>query len=377
MKHKFSTAQEAIQVIKLNEDEYRISALLPLRHITSGQKEDWNNLDKLMKDVFEITEEIPEMDKGAFKDKLSELFRSIKFNRKDKGLGIYVSQKIFRFMTFPFEVKQSLVMGQAFQIKELYMLQQYAVEYMVLYLSEKMARAFTGFDGAIIEKKDDFFPAHYSDPFEYEHPSRSTSYAGSAHVKGFEKDRSIMEKLRFESFIHTIDKHLHQYLTPKSILIVCGNKSHTASFVEHSKYAENVISLIQGGYDWFDMIEFRELTWPVMQSNIENRLNLILEEFKERSGEGFSEEGMVQVWNAVQEGRVKTLLVENGYEIGGYIDSLTPNIFRPGLAPAAETYIPYAVNELVSLADRKGGEVVFVESGQLPEGDHVAAICRY
>jgi len=324
MKHKFSTAQEAIQVIKLNEDEYRISALLPLRHITSGQKEDWNNLDKLMKDVFEITEEIPEMDKGAFKDKLSELFRSIKFNRKDKGLGIYVSQKMFRFMTFPFEVKQSLVMGQAFQIKELYMLQQYAVEYMVLYLSEKMARAFTGFDGAIIEKKDDFFPAHYSDPFEYEHPSRSTSYAGSAHVKGFEKDRSIMEKLRFESFIHTIDKHLHQYLTPKSILIVCGNKSHTASFVE-----------------------------------------------------GFSEEGIVQVWNAVQEGRVKTLLVENGFEIGGYLDSLTPNVFRPGLAPATETYMPYAVNELVSLTDRKGGEVVFVESGQLPDGGHVAAICRY
>lgn len=377
MKYKFSNAEEAIQMIRSHSFPVCISAFIPLRHISPGQKEDWKSLDKLLIRMLEITEGIPEMKHGAFRDNVSDMFRSIQFNRHDKGLGVYMSGSMMRYMTFPFEVKEDLVLGSSFQIKELYRLQQYAIDYAVIYLSEKRARLFTGTDGSLLEVADGYFPAHYADQHEYEHPSRSSSYAGSAHLKGFEKDRSVMEKIRFEDFIRSIDNHLERYLQPDSALIVCGNKSHAASFLKHSDFSGNVKDVIHGGYDWFDVNEFKELVWPSMKSLIDNRMDAVMEEFKQRSGEGFSEEGMEQVWNAVKEGRVQTLLVEEDYETGGYVEESRLNIFKSSAPSANAMALPHAINELVSLAAEQGGKIVFVDANMLPAGDHVAAICRY
>lgn len=374
---KFTT-REAIETMLRLRGKLSVSVLVPLMHANPGHHEDWEKIDRLMNDALSELDKTDSMFKGKIRDAVNSIMPFISFNRNNKGLGIYAAADFLYIAYFPFSVLENVAVAPVFQLKELFRLSQFSADTMLLAISSKKARLFRALDPGMREEVDGNFPLVFEDDYEYESPSRGTSYAGSAHVKSFEKDKSIVRKRRFRDFLRKLDGILGNYVTRGCEFIVSGTSEHVAELRSLTRHGKYLSSEVIGGYDWYDASEYNTLLWPVLQKRIGEKVIDMLEYYSRRAGEGFSEHGMTQVWNAVKEGRVDTLLVENGYETTGHVLGDQQLLFEgSGTLDKEGHFYSTAVNELVQLAALQQAGIFFLDKDLMPADSHVAAICRY
>jgi hypothetical protein len=135
---------------------------------------------------------------------------------------------------------------------------------------------------------------------------------------------------------------------------------------------------VHGNYDFAPSQEIAALTWPVVQQKLEEEKASLLKELED-IGRAFYVSGIVAVWRAAYEGRVRTLLVEENYQIRalaqdeGY--SLILDI--PENNNGSDKVMEDAVDDLIELVMSRAGQIVFVNDGELEKHQRVAAICRY
>ncbi len=75
-------------------------------------------------------------------------------------------------------------------------------------------------------------------------------------------------------------------------------------------------------------------------------------------------------------GRGKLLLVEQDYHAPGRLAE-TGLLLLPAADPNAPDVMSDAVDEVIEMVLSKGGEVVFVENGQLAPHQRIALVLRY
>lgn len=374
---KFSPG-EAIDAMLRQRGISSVSLIVPLLHANPDHHEDWDRIDRSINEALSVLGTLNHPPCEYIRNALSGISPLISFNRNNKGLGIYVSEDFLFLVFFPFTVHRSVTVAGYFQMKELFRLIQFSGDTMLLSISFKRARLFQVFGQSLREMQDANFPVMAENGFEYDHPSRSTSYAGSAHVKNFEKDKSMVRKRKFREFIHKIDNVLDGYLAKGREFIINGTATHISDFRSISKHNAVFTSDLTGGYDWYDSNDYNALLWPLMQERMGEKLIDVLENYNRRAGEGLVEHGMTQVWNAVREGRVDVLLVENDFETEGFINKDGALIFHSGTRPdGAHDYYPLAINELTQLAALQHAKIIFLDKDLMPGDMRVAAVCRY
>ena len=155
-----------------------VSIILPLHNLTIDQKADKIHLEKAVEEVCEeLNNNYPEASKKIVSS-LHHLQQQVKFNRNDEGIGIYASEELSFYTTFPFFVSENLLVDTCFRIRELLMREQYAIAYNILYVDAKEIRIFTGKLKKLQEIRKGEFHMIYEEEYEYKHSSRTTYYAG-------------------------------------------------------------------------------------------------------------------------------------------------------------------------------------------------------
>jgi hypothetical protein len=285
---------------------------------------------------------------------------------------MYLSENNRYWTAFPFPVMEKIIIGPRFDLRDLLFRQQLAIPYYVLQLQEKSAHLYTGNLDQLTEVTTDF-PIDLSDDYEYDPPSRSTSLAGDAHVKNFEKDKFSLEKKRTEAFFHQADELLNDYLK-EEVLIICGTKRSCSSFLNRSRHGSNVISVIHGNYSAH---ELAGLAWSAIRSATFEKMLDALGIFEEKTGEGKAESGLVPVWEAVAEGRGRTLLVEKDLQLSAFLDAGFSDQLYLRQPKHPFIHLPDAVSALIESMLDKNGKVVFMENGMLQKYGGVALVTRY
>jgi hypothetical protein len=378
MIHKFQSVTDAIRALKEESGKTCVSIILSLSHLTPGQEKDYQNLDRSVMEAIKMLDEQKAEGAHALRSLLPSLAKSIKINRNDLGLGIYLTDKIAYHVTFPFPVSEYIGVTAAFRLKELYRLAQYSLGYYLLTIGEKKARLFSGQGSRLAEISNSYFPMEYIQEYEYAEPSRSTSFAGQAHVKSFEKDKRALQKERFDEFIRKADLHLDHYLRNNNMrFMVCGTKTHTSHFLKITKHQEALIGVHQGGYDWLDENELAQLIWPSIEKYNDESLVALLNIFREKAGEGLCALGLEQVWNALAEGRVDTLIIEKNYDAQGYTPDNMPHLIMKESPATSFSFHSSVANEMIDRVFAQGGKLIFVDAGLIPDREPVGAICRY
>lgn len=354
-----------------------VSIILPLHNLTIDQKADKIHLEKAVK---EICEEL----KNNFPDKAEKLIDSIhnleqqiKFNRNDEGIGLYVSENVSFYLTFPFPPTEHLSIDKSFRIRELLLKDQYALPYNILYVDEKEIRLYTGKLKQLQEIRNGEFPMIYEEEYEYQRSSRTTSYAGHSHVKSFEKDKTTLEKMRHESFVHQADELLHKYIQNSQVFVLCGITRYTSAFLNRTAHADKVVTVLNGNYNHFTETDFANMVWPSVEAFIFEKMVDEVSNFKEKIGEGLTDEGIIAVWDAVVNGRGDTLLVEKNLQVKAF--TTNHNSWQLLLQPPKRKYteLQDAVDTLLEILIEKNGRVVFTEDGMLSDYQHIALITRY
>ena len=175
---------------------------------------------------------------------IDALYEAIDFNHNSEGLGLYVSPGLQLSVQFPFPVVEKVIVGDNFEIRDLLYKVNYAKPYFVLQLTQKGVRLFEGSWDELAEIKDNNFPKEYKEEYLYEPASHGTPGTGHSHVRNFEKEKSVLEEIRFEDFFRQTDKLLNDYLVSDTPLVLLGTEEELAWFENISTHKKQLIQKI-------------------------------------------------------------------------------------------------------------------------------------
>lgn len=371
------TIIEEVQLLLAQKGKTCISIILPLHNLTIDQKADKIQLNKAVKEIYNHLKTSVTNSSGELMDRLHSLQKQIEFNRNDKGIALYVSEGAEFYSTFPFPVAQTVEVDKSFRLKELLLKEQYSVPYNVLYIDEHEIRLFVGKLKQVKEICSSEFPMIYEETYEYQPASHSSSLAGYAHVKSFEKEKNNLKKIKHEDWIHQANDQLHKYLQNSEALLLCGSTKYTSAFLNRTSHASKIIGVVNGNYNRFDETEFATIIWPSIEAYIYEKMVDEINEYNAKIGEGLAEKGIVQVWDAIFSGRGETLLIEKNYQVKGFLANHNSCQLFLQAPKLKHTVLGDAVNNLLEMLLEKNGKVVITEDGMLHEHKHIALITRY
>lgn len=267
-----------------------------------------------------------------------------------------------------------MVVAGAFALREALYLGQYAIGYLLLHINGKNVQCFKGNLGRLEEISDHEFPLHFRQEYEYNKPSRSTSYAGSAGEKSFERDKSVVQAERLQQFFREADKALARYLGALP-LVVAGPKKDIALWEGVSRHQKNIIARVNGNYSHSARKELAEKAWPLVRSWIDAKCHAALPELDGKTGTGLTAEGIRDVWKAARDGRAGKLLVEKDFACPGFADEKGELFLKPPVKPhRVLTDVP---DEIIRMVLEKKGQVTVLQNNDLDVHQHIALITRY
>ncbi len=120
--------------------------------------------------------------------------------------------------------------------------------------------------------------------------------------------------------------------------------------------------------------ELRKRAWQVVEPHYLERLTALVEEFGNARANDLGDDQLAHVAKAIVAGRVETLLIEADREIPGRIDAATGDILFDDLASPA---VDDVLDDLGTLAQKMGGQVVVVPGERMPATTGIAAVYRY
>jgi hypothetical protein len=306
--------------------------------------------------------------------KLETLVKDLDHVHNDKGIGLFASGDTSCVIKFPFEVKEKIVVGDSFEIRDVLYLEETMADYYVLLLNENKIKLFSGNGEILHEVKDRNFPMEFYDDYEYSKPSRGTSFGNT--LKGFEKDKSIVKEQRQIANLKKADKKLSAYTANNTPFVVIGDSKELGYFVKANANHINIAAKVNGNYSHNNLNELGQLTFKKIKSYLGREQKSLFKKLEEAIGKKQAVIGIRAVWKAAKESKGLLLLVEKDYVWSGFVKKTSNELFMR--APVEEhVMVTDAVDDVMEEVLAKGGEVVVVENGQLEEFDHIALLLRY
>lgn len=306
--------------------------------------------------------------------KLNELVSQIDFVHNDLGLGFYVSPEVSHLVRFPFAVKEKIIVGNSFEIRDIIYLEATLLEYCLFVMNEKELKLFDGKGESLTMYKNKDFPAHFVDDYEYERPSLGSSYGYA--LKSTEKDKSIVNEQRLMMFLKQADQKMSKYVSPHTPLIISGNSKDIGYFKKNTIHSTNIIGEIHGNYLHENIQTLGVFAFEKITEYLKIEEEKLLTRFENAIGKKLAVHGIQDVWTFANEGKGLLLLVEKDYMFKGYI--LPNDSALYSTAPKKQHEIlEDAVDDVMEVVMNKGGKVVVMEEGRLQQYGKIALILRY
>ena len=289
-------------------------------------------------------------------DALLDLFMGIDYTHNKEGIGFFVSPSVKKLVKFPFPVSKKIVVDQYFDLQDLLYTENYCVEYYVLDISKKEIHLFRGLLDRLEEIKDNHFPKMVTEEYEYSKPSHSRTDAGYAHVKNFEKDKSILSQIRLKKVFQEVDKSLSNYLSLKTIpLLICGPERDIAIFKSSTKHADNIVGSMSDNYKGVRSRDLALLSWLKIRTFIDEKKRELVSEVKEKVADQSIIFAPAEILSRLKREKNSTLLLEKD-----------PGTSQPSQnANGVNVHSAGLVNEITTTVLRKSGKIVILEQDTL------------
>lgn len=298
--------------------------------------------------------------------RLEALVNDIDYRYTLDGLALFVNRDIGRMFMLPFTLPERVVVDETFWTRGLVFALNRTPRYWVLALSEQPTRLFEGVREHLQEITDEGFPM---------------THTGPGGERGLPDDpavnRSAYRDERHRQFFRQVSAALTPFITDDPLpLALVGVDRYLAFFREVSPHASAVITTLTGNHDTTPAHELGKLVWPLVEQNLAIRRAEALKALDAAVGAQKYASTLGEVWRFAHEGRVDVLLVEEDYHQAVQVasDGMT---LTPVDDPALPGVLDDAVDEIIAVVLDKGGRVVFVDNGALPQHQRIATILRY
>jgi hypothetical protein len=292
------------------------------------------------------------------------------------GLGLYVSPGIKKIVRFPFQVSGKVMVGERFDLRDLWYKIQLAATYYTLMVTEKKVKFWEGHLDELEEISNPDIPSAFYEEYLYDVPSRSSSYSGYAHVKSFERDKTVVEEHRMKSFLKKIHEEIRKYIIGDQRLILIAPEKTISWYKEIIGASPKITNTITGNYAYSSNAEIEKMVWPIILEDIQNNFKKEIEQANELSGRHRAVFGLEACWRAAADGNAFKLLVEKDYRCFGFTAKNGRQLYlKP--PPFTHVSLPDVVDELIYLVKSKNGKIIFGENDSLINQGRIALITRY
>jgi len=296
-----------------------------------------------------------------------------------QGVAFFVNTDVSVIMPLKESAEYTVAVGSIFAMRELLELVRTYTPYVVLVLSDKEARLITGhFDGIAKE----FLSAQL------------TADSGVAH--GFPyKDDTLRERFahavaegdrgadyrdsRTQDFFRRVDQELHVTLTtyhmPQKVML-CTLPEYKSIFERVSKHPQIIAMHCPHDYINYTPERLAKAIIPVLKEAHAQELQAMYTAFEGSINTKKQAYGLNWVWEAAHAGKVRTLLVERGYQVRGRIDPDNAFHLQPFMGPS-EVPLDNLVERVVYEVLQRDGEVQVFPNKALQQYECIGAILRY
>jgi hypothetical protein len=346
------------------------SLILPVHGIPSEKQVDRLEIERAVNKLKEQLEQINHP-KSSILEKIKELKEQAQSIQGGNAVGIFVSDSVSKIVSFPFEVKEKIMIKEHFEIRDLVQKERYTQDYYTLLLSGQRTRLFIASEHNFREINDQNFPASF-DGVDYEIPAPENQ--GNNASQPLKREKAITTH-SVEAFYKTVDEKLNGYLSNGTVLMVAGVEKELANYTNRTIHNGRIKGKIHGSYEDNTLGQMQNLAWQAMQSYFKTEELELLNRLKEM-GREFVSSGIRDVWFDARQGKGNILLIEKDYTQKGYLGN---DGFILQLEPTAEGKKPVedAVDDIVRTILEKNGRVVFVDNGSLSEHARIAMMNRY
>lgn len=300
------------------------------------------------------------------------------------GLAVLGARDFFRVYKLQRSVDALVVVSDSFHTKPLTKLMQSSERYQILGLSRKSVRFFEGDRDSLDEVE--LAPGvarSLEDALGTELTSAQSNIgtygsfgpgsAGMHHGQGGRSDEVDKDD---ERFFRVVDRDIlaHHSKHAGLPLILATLPEHRDGFHRVSHNPQLLEQGIDVSPDAVSIDELRSRAWQVVEPFYTERLQAQLEQFGTARANGLGGETLQTVAEAVVTGRVATLLIDADRVVPGHVNPETGEVI---LADLARPDVDDVLDDLASLARKRGGKVFVVPGDQLPVESGVAAIYRY
>ena len=306
------------------------------------------------------------------------------WNNTLDGLTVFGAPGVFQVFGLQRTVSELAIVADSFHTKPLWRLLQSADRYQVLGLSLDRIRLFEGNRDALDEiDLAPGVPRTITEALgeELTEPHQTVaSYGGTGggsnamrHAHGGRKDETDIDR---ERFFRAIDRAItEKHSRPSGLpLLLAALPEHHGIFRQVSHNRSLVADGIKIDPDALTPEQLREQAWQVMEPDYRARLALLNDEFAIAKSEQLGLEDVDAVAEAAAAGRVETLMVEAGRQIGGRIDAGNG---RVELDQLDHPELDDVLDDLGELVRAKGGRVAVIPGDRMPTPTGVAATCRF
>lgn len=368
---------EELRTLLNEKNNNCISIILPLNDLSPAQRVDKLHLSKAIKDVNELLPPETLTIAGSVLDSLKKLQDEIVLKPNDLGIGIYVSEDISFYTTFPFTVAEKIIVDKSFHLKELLLKERYSMPYTLVYVDEKEIRLYNGKSNSLNEVKNGAFPMFFEEALEIQSPFINSFFARNAYIKSLDRNKSEQLEAHHKDFFRMASELLSTHFQNTEILILCGARKYLSEFLYHTGHKEKIQGVFFGNYSRFAEADLAEMVWPSVKNYLDKNISTEISNFNEKAAEDMTEEGISHVWDAVVSDRGETLLVERNLEIRGFIEHQNPAKLYLHPPKNPHTVLPDAVDSIIKMALDKDIRIVFVEDGMLNRNMRIAIITKF
>lgn len=296
--------------------------------------------------------------------KLEELARSIDHNQNDLGLLLFVNDDVAEYLRLPTRVNSRVIIDETFATRPIVRALKKDTDYLLLVLSRGKARLIEASSDKVLEEIE-------TNDFPITESSLLTNL-----TKGDPSTSSKITSITQE-FFNRVDKQVNEVRNVKQLpVVVYSDETNYHTYHSQADYPNTILGHIIMKNSDESASNLAKEVWPTIADLIvaKNRARITELENALSSGKFLSD--LNEIWKAVQDGRGRTIFVEEGYfqavkDEGGVLTPIkTEDI-------STKEDIDDIVDEMIEHNLKFGGDVVFLEKGSLEKFQKVALVTRY
>ncbi|MFQ3567550.1 MAG: hypothetical protein SNJ59_11185 [Aggregatilineales bacterium] len=345
-----------------------ISILAPTHRTSPDNKQDPIRVKNLVTEATNrLLKEFSKREVDGILSRLDGIVERVDWQNTLDGLAIFVNADFAHAYTFPFKVKERVVIDETFATRDLVFAVNRTNRYWTLVLSEQPTRLFEGVKDSLVE-----VTVGSRFPMTHDRPGGATRLPGGPGV-----NPSTYARDMHRQFFRDVDAALKEIMDDDPLpIVLVGVTRQLSLFEEVTSHGGHIIAKVEGSHDKTSAHELGQLVWPLAKDKIAEQRNKVLDELGAAVGARRFASTIGEVWRMAREGRGDTLIVEEGYFCPVRVDESGMHITIAEDATAPDV-IDDAVDEVIEAVLAKDGRVVFVEPGALANHQQIALILRY